>query len=438
MNFRIIFRSIKMIGLFVLVTAFTYFNMSSPQHTNNQHVVVGHIIRHYEKLLHFESLDINAYPPVSALKFAQIGTAGTYLYQRYFDQLSLDRFELILHILYDHLWNESIAAPSNSTQDHSNFLPILTNLDTTKQKVSEYEASILCDVLYFVELSFTGGQQSLAFDNKMVDHQFKFVSSNPILPKWGNRCTQIITPKNLQVHPPFFRNSSLEDGVFQDALQIFTRSSDLSIEDKWIAEFWSDDVRGLTFSPVGRWFSIANQIIIKENTALKDVLSLYFRLGLALYDSSVICWRAKYYYNLERPSTFIHQHFDTHWQPLHDDPSFPAYPSGHAVFGSVAVGILEHFYGKNYAMTDKSHLNRIEFLGKERSFQNLDQMAKENAYSRIVLGVHFQEDCTEGLRIGKIISNSFNILDDNAILDIMSQPVDEQIDMDVAQHLDAQ
>lgn len=35
-------------------------------------------------------------------------------------------------------------------------------------------------------------------------------------------------------------------------------------------------------------------------------------------------------------------------------------------------------------------------------------MAKENAYSRIPLGVHMCMDCTEGLRLGYEISNALN------------------------------
>ena len=31
-------------------------------------------------------------------------------------------------------------------------------------------------------------------------------------------------------------------------------------------------------------------------------------------------------------------------------------------------------------------------------------MAEENAYSRIPLGVHIRLDCTEGLRLGKVIA----------------------------------
>ncbi|BAO77321.1 vanadium chloroperoxidase [Winogradskyella sp. PG-2] len=37
-------------------------------------------------------------------------------------------------------------------------------------------------------------------------------------------------------------------------------------------------------------------------------------------------------------------------------------------------------------------------------------MAQENAYSRVPLGVHIEEDAIEGLRLGYEISNAINDL----------------------------
>ena len=38
-------------------------------------------------------------------------------------------------------------------------------------------------------------------------------------------------------------------------------------------------------------------------------------------------------------------------------------------------------------------------------------MAQENAYSRVPLGVHVEEDAIEGLRLGHEISDAVNSLD---------------------------
>jgi hypothetical protein len=62
----------------------------------------------------------------------------------------------------------------------------------------------------------------------------------------------------------------------------------------------------------------------------------------------------------------------------------------------------------NYAMTYRCHEGRIEFIGTPRSFNNFYNMAYENAYSCIPLGVHYRMDCEKGLRIGYAIGKKIN------------------------------
>jgi len=61
-------------------------------------------------------------------------------------------------------------------------------------------------------------------------------------------------------------------------------------------------------------------------------------------------------------------------------------------------------------MTDKSHEFRVEFIGKPRSFHNFNEMAYENAISRILLGVHYRMDCDEGLRMGYNVGRKVNAM----------------------------
>jgi PAP2 superfamily len=91
-------------------------------------------------------------------------------------------------------------------------------------------------------------------------------------------------------------------------------------------------------------------------------------------------------------------------------PSFPAFPSGHATFGSAAAAILEDIFGPQYKMTDHCHESRTEFEGYPRSFESFDEMALENAWSRVPLGVHFRVDAEEGVRFGNEIGATVNRL----------------------------
>jgi hypothetical protein len=51
-------------------------------------------------------------------------------------------------------------------------------------------------------------------------------------------------------------------------------------------------------------------------------------------------------------------------------------------------------------MTDNCHANRTDFEGKPRAFNTFYEMAVENAWSRVPLGVHFRMDCEQGVNLG--------------------------------------
>lgn len=229
-----------------------------------------------------------------------------------------------------------------------------------------------------------------------------------LLPHWGKaRCFAIKNGEIIAKPLPEY-DYSAKSQFYTEALEVMTVGSPLSAENKWIAEFWSDDHDGLTFSPSSRWISIAKQALQKENATPEKVLETYLKVSFALNDAGVACWNSKYLYNIERPETYIRKVFDPKWEPHAHSPNFPSYPSGHSVFGAAAAEVLTDLLGTNFAIDDKSHLGRDEFNGKPRHFKSFYEMAFENAFSRISLGVHFRMDCEEGLvmgfQIGKRVS----------------------------------
>ena len=187
-------------------------------------------------------------------------------------------------------------------------------------------------------------------------------------------------------------------------------------EQLWIAEFWSDDVENVMFSPPARQFSIANQLIKQYQLNLEQTLALYVKLGFSLNDAAVSTWKYKYEYMVMRPNVFIHEFIDPNFQTnlyrliYWPNPSFPGYPSGHSCFASAAAGVFIDFFGNSINFTDRSHEGRTEFRGTPRTFSSFTDMAEENGYSRIPLGVHIRMDCTEGLRLGYEISDAVNQL----------------------------
>ena len=114
---------------------------------------------------------------------------------------------------------------------------------------------------------------------------------NACHPYW-DRVRTFITPSGgvpLQDHAVY---SEEEDSEFyKQALEVYNVTANLDFEDRWIAEFWSDDFVGVTFSPPARQVAIANQLIILDQSNMEKSLRLYLRLGMGLNDASVMLGR---------------------------------------------------------------------------------------------------------------------------------------------------
>ena len=174
-----------------------------------------------------------------------------------------------------------------------------------------------------------------------------------------------------------------------------------------IAQFWSDDVVGNSFSPPIRFVAIADQVFQKSKCDLEKTVVCMAKLGLALNDAGVCAWKNKYAYNIERPISMIRRYIDPNWNLpwLESTPAFPAWPSGHSTFGWAGATILAHEFGNNINMYDSCHINNPHVINSPRFFENFTDMAHENAESRIPLGVHFRMDAEGGERLGKRVGN---------------------------------
>jgi hypothetical protein len=224
-----------------------------------------------------------------------------------------------------------------------------------------------------------------------------------LLPHWGEARSFVATPEEMECRQPTSFDETPGSAFHTEAVEVFSVSQPLSKENVWIAELWSDDLPGLTVTPAGRWISIANQAVDKAQPPFATVIEMYVKTGIALCDAGIVAWHEKYRFNLERPQAYITRNIRAEWTPLHENPPFPAYPSGHSAFGAAAAEVLSAMFGASFQLTDRTHENRQEFVGKPRMYQSFTEMARENAASRVLMGVHYRMDCEEGLRIGKII-----------------------------------
>lgn len=236
-----------------------------------------------------------------------------------------------------------------------------------------------------------------------------------LFPYWGDVRTFVISPEETSSVDPIPYSEDPSSAYYQEMVDVYEANNtarDNDGEQLWIAEFWSDDVTNITFGPPVRQISIANQLMVQYDMNSEEALYLLLKLGFALNDAAVSTWDDKYDHMVMRPSVFIQEFIDPSYQTNlfrlipWPNPTFPGYPSGHSCFASAAAGVFIDFLGNNTSFTDVSHEGRTEFRGAPRTFDTFEDMAAENAYSRIPLGVHIDMDCTEGLRLGYEISDA--------------------------------
>jgi len=192
-----------------------------------------------------------------------------------------------------------------------------------------------------------------------------------------------------------------------------------------IAYFWANDVNGTYKSP-GHLFYITQVVSADHSLTLIQNSRLFALVALAMGDAGIAAWDMKYATDIDlwRPVSAIRA-ADTDGNPLTDaDPSwlplnafsppFPAYVSGHAMFGAAHAGVMAEFFGTdNVTFTVDSedpYYNALPTNGP-RTFTKFSDAAWENSISRLYLGVHFRFDAADGyiagLALGHEVGQNF-------------------------------
>ncbi len=210
-----------------------------------------------------------------------------------------------------------------------------------------------------------------------------------------------------------------------------------SSEETLIGLFWAyDGAKGLGTPP-----RLYNQIVRKVAEARGNTLAenarLFALVNAAMGDAGILAWDEKYRHDVWRPVLGIREHdpsmgptgiggstFDTDcdpcWLPLgapstnepgkpNTTPPFPAYPSGHATFGTAALQTVRRFYDVSADGPDDL-ADGLSFVSDELDGSNADNrgvvrprharsfpdglwgMIEENGRSRVYLGVHWVFD----------------------------------------------
>ncbi|MEJ7680869.1 MAG: vanadium-dependent haloperoxidase [Segetibacter sp.] len=222
-----------------------------------------------------------------------------------------------------------------------------------------------------------------------------------ILPYWGNNRPMVSTDGAGPVDPPIPPVFSTSSGssFYRAAYEVYNTAANLSPEQKTIALYWN---RGATtFTPPGHNIAITLQMIRRNHLSLNEAAMLLAKVGIAVNDAGIVCWRAKYTWNLMRPVSFIRTYIDPSWMPLIVTPPFPSYTSGHSTFSAATAAILTAEIGDQISFTDSSS---IAYGFSPRSFTSFNEYAQEAAVSRLYGGIHYRFDNDKGLTCGQQIA----------------------------------
>ncbi|MCX7320758.1 MAG: vanadium-dependent haloperoxidase [Hyphomicrobiales bacterium] len=225
-------------------------------------------------------------------------------------------------------------------------------------------------------------------------------------------------------------------------------NTDRNDSQQFTGVFWAYDGTSYLCAPPRLYNQIVRTIVLEDYAAkwanngpplekqrvILDVARIFALVNTAMADAAISAWEAKWHYRFWRPVTGIRaaatdNNPDTTpeagWRPVaapasnaargpNFTPPFPAYPSGHAVFGGAVFEMLRKFYDEKtpfiFVSDEFNGFNKDAGSEEPRpllpqSFVTLKQPELDNARSRVYLGVHWQFDADAGISQGNQIAS---------------------------------
>ena len=267
--------------------------------------------------------------------------------------------------------------------------------------------------------------QDSAYKQGTAPGEYRFTppaNTFAFMPDWGKlRPFSLFRADQYRPSPPYPVDSKRYTADFKEVKALggdgTTTPSARTPDQTQIAMFWYES------SPIG-WNRIARTVSAKQGITLWENARLFALLNLALADGYIAVFDTKYYYNYWRPITAIrladsdgnHEtSANPTWTPLLPTPAVPDYSSGHSVAGGAAAEILKLSFGTDAiafstcSTTLPAGSNCNEISEVRRSFRSFSAAAEENALSRIFVGIHFRNACSEGVKQGRRIAHHTSV-----------------------------
>jgi PAP2 superfamily len=264
--------------------------------------------------------------------------------------------------------------------------------------------------------------------------------------QWGDVKPLVVpSAKAFRVPAPPDLNSEAYTAAFNEVKRLggdgVTTATERTADQTLAGIYWAYDGTPSLCAPPRLYNQIAVAIAGQMGTDGIELARLLAIVNVAMSDAGIASWESKYHWGVWRPVTGIRESDqgtgptglgdgnsgtvgDPAYTPLgapasnlhgpNFTPPFPAYPSGHAVFGAALFQTLRNFYGTDDIpftfVSDELNGETLDNQGiarplLPRSFSSLSQAEEENGQSRIYLGIHWSFDKTEGIAQGRRIAN---------------------------------
>jgi membrane-associated phospholipid phosphatase len=223
----------------------------------------------------------------------------------------------------------------------------------------------------------------------------------PVFSNWGSVTPFVLDngPQFRPAPPPpitsvaYARALNQVKSLGQDSST--TRTADQTTQ----AKFWGA-------APIWNvWNEVAQKLAVTRHANLEQTVTVFANLDLALADTTIGLYDAKYHYLVWRPITAIRLGNtagnpgiigDPGWSPLAVTAADPSYPGAHAAISQAAATVLSAFYGNHQQLTVTSDGDP----GVTRTFNSFQAAANEATLSRIFAGQHTMIDLVAGQQLG--------------------------------------
>ena len=226
------------------------------------------------------------------------------------------------------------------------------------------------------------------------------------IPYWGNNRLLVATSLDMSAPeaPPVY-STDPNSKYYKMMKEVYDASLTLTDEQKAVAIFYGGKPGSPNYGG-GGYLSAIKQILEYENPKLDYTAYAYAKTCIAMYDAGIGCFAAKYYYNQQRPVTFVRDVLgDVTWTSFVVTPPFPDFLSAHSSHAGAFAEIMEGMLGTNYHFTDHTY----DFQGQApRSYTSFEDMVQDIGDARFYGGIHSRFSCTEGARLGRHIAWNIN------------------------------